>query len=89
MDEINGFFDKVELKPRFQLKPLQHLIDQGVFDDSASIKAKELLKALKTKAEETAQKNVQAKERKQAKTDEGKSHRTLFDFIRPCCSKND
>ena len=64
LDEINGFLDKVELKPRFQLKPLQHLIDQGVFDDSALIKAKELLKALKSKAEKTVQKNVKKKGKK-------------------------
>ena len=73
----------------FQLKPLQHLIDQEVFDYSALIKAKELLKSLQSKAEETVQNNVKKKERKQAKTDEGKSRRTLFDVMRPNCSKSD
>ena len=87
--KLMDFFYKVELKPWFQLKHLQHLIDQEVFDDSALIKAKELLKSLQSKTQETAQNNAKKKERKQAKTDVGKSQRTLFDVIRPSCSKSD
>ena len=73
----------------FQLKPLQHLIDQEVFDYSALIKAKELLKSHQSKAEETVQNNVKKKEKKQVKTDEGKSQRTLSDVMRSSCSKSD
>ena len=49
------------------------MMDFPIFDYSALIKAKEVLKSLQSKAEGTVQNNAKKKVRKHVKTDEGKS----------------
>ena len=81
LDKMNQFIDRVQLKPRFQLKPLETLLKDS-FEEDAIEKANEFIALLKSKAEETSEKTSARKEKLVQKEQLAKSQLTLHQLFK-------
>ena len=82
LDKMNQFIDRVQLKPRFQLKPLETLLKEGFFEEESIEKANEFIALLKSKAEETSEKTSARKEKLVQKEQLAKSQLTLHQLFK-------
>ena len=82
LDKMNQFIDRVQLKPRFQLKPLETLLKEGFFEEEAIEKANEFIALLKSKAEETSEKTSARKEKLVQKEQLAKSQLILHQLFK-------
>ena len=82
LDKMNQFIDRMQLKPRFQLKPLETLLKEGFFEEESIEKANEFIALLKSKAEETSEKTSARKEKLVQKEQLAKSQLTLHQLFK-------
>ena len=81
LDKMIQFIDTMQLKPRFQLKPLENLLKEGFFEEEAIEKANQFIAFLKSKAEETSEKTSTRKEKLVQKEQLTKSQLTLHQLF--------